>query len=221
MRRRGVSSERRRSSCSSLYLYWKKNTVTVTKFDKINWNFDKLNWNRYFYKMCKAVYIFSTMKHLSKYCVLMIKCKALHIGLSNIDKTGSLYWIWDCILPAVIYADTSLCSVKHFTKCSGVLTWHRTEILCPLSKNLFIWSQWKFAHAMTAVLSWHVQNFIVIDSLQWASLQIITYQVRVSYGWVKCSSLLGLWCWPHLKAYTARGVSSGTPHCIMGSTYRI
>ena len=60
----------------------------------------------------------------------------------------------------------------------------RFDDFCPFC-FMFIQSQWKFAHAMTALLSWHVQNFIVIE-FNLAQLPVNISNCRYSMILVKC-----------------------------------
>ena len=52
-----------------------------------------------------------------------------------------------------------------------------------LSRFLEIWLQQNFAHVMTALLSWHVQNFDVIQSFKFELLPIPKYEVGEVFPW--------------------------------------
>ena len=67
---------------------------------------------------------------------------------------------WSCLW-VTLECTTWPGSISWSVEC--VLTQNLTKIPSPLFEILAVQSQWIFAHAMTAVLSWHVQNFIVIE----------------------------------------------------------
>ena len=66
--------------------------------------------------------------------------------------------------PVLIYQRLAISlSGPHFTNCFSIAIQIRWKFRCTLIISILIqWLQQNFAHGTTAVLSWHVQNFVAI-----------------------------------------------------------
>ena len=69
----------------------------------------------------------------------------------------------------------------HLMKSKDVRVWNLIKIQCPVCVVLAIQSQHKFAHITAALLSWHVQNFVVIQLPNLSNYQSIlgAFQLRM------------------------------------------
>ena len=91
-------------------------------------------------------------------------------------------------------------SEAQFTNGWWAYNWNLEEIIFALILNLMIWSGHKLAHAMTAQLSWHVQNFDLFGKL---FFDIRATYVFTRFGW-----------WAH-KSFVSQGHPSAD--CFMDS----
>ena len=71
------------------------------------------------------------------------------------------------VMPSGNCSYASLVTWAHFTYEFSIVIQIRWKIRSALVHALLIWWLWNFAHNTTAVLSWHMQNFVTIWYLQW------------------------------------------------------
>ena len=98
-----------------------------------------------------------------------------HITITKMKMLWNVYFRWTVFLylpPDVTHTCCQVVSWSDFTNNFSIII----QIPSKFHAALVKWSLWNFAHDMTAVLSWHVQNFIAIwhltIELHWNQLSI-------------------------------------------------
>ena len=97
-------------------------------------------------------------------CIQSYSVIAYNIQVSKIDCLSIFQTVW-CIEFFSIKESPAAVTRSQFRKRFWVHTWNIVNILFIVIFILMIWSGHNFAHVMTAMLSWHVQNWDLIGSL--------------------------------------------------------